>query len=533
MSRKKSAVELWIDDHREFLLLSLIIPIGKIVSAAESLISFLTSPDPADHNLRVERIRADVEHNYNAETGNILRTDRKSNSSLNVRASDKKGSKKVAVRGLRTILEINVDKMTVTVEPFTTIGDLVKFLDKRGYELTTAIEMKKATIGGLVLALGMTTSSHKYGLMSDIVQSYELVCAEGKVIKAVRGGENEDLFRAIPWSHGTLGFLTAVELSIQKAPKYVKLVYRPFYDLDEYCKEHTKLLQAETPCDYLEGQIFAKDKAVIIEGYRVHSMESQPKRVNNLNFWYKPFFYKHVESMLRLGEGNTYSELVPNAEYLMRHDRSMCMTMGKIIPHANHPLYRAFLGWMLPPNMSLLKGSRPQEERNRAILKQVYQDIGFPSEHLQKLLVHLDSEFEIYPLLVYPCKVFDYGGMVRHPGEHGKEWDGKIREKMYFNLGIYGFPKAVRNGDKVYRTVDKVREIEAMISSFGGFLHTYVDIFTTEEEFHTMFDHGLWKEMRKKYKADGVFPTIYDKVKPELDPMELMEEAYNEALQEG
>jgi len=406
-------------------------------------------------------------------------------------------------------------------------------LDKRGYELTTAIEMKKATIGGLVLALGMTTSSHKHGLMSDIVKSYEMVSAEGKVIKAVRSGENSDLFRAIPWSHGTLGFLTSVELSIQKAPKYVKLVYRPFYNFEEYCKEHTRLLHEETPCDYLEGQVFAKDRAVIIEGYRTDEKPSASVRLNNINLWYKPFFYKHVESMLKLGEGKTCTELVPNAEYLMRHDRSMCMTMGKIIPHANHPLYRALLGWMLPPNMSLLKGSRPQEERNRAILQQVYQDIGFPSEHLKELLEHLDTEFEIYPLLVYPCKVFDYGGMIRHKGEHGKEWDGKVREKMYLNLGIYGFPKAVRNGDKSYRTVDKVREVEAKISSFGGFLHTYVDIFTTEEEFHSMFDHKLWKEMRTKYKADGVFPTVYDKVKPELNPLELMEEAYNEAVQEG
>ena len=533
MDRKKSAAEVWIDDHREFLLLALIIPIGKIVSVVESIIAGFTYPDPADHQLRVERIRADVEHNYSTKTGEMLRTDRKSQSSLNVRASDKTAAKKIAIRGLRSILEINTHSMTVTAEPFVTIGDLVKFLDKRGYELTTAIEMKKATIGGLVLALGMTTSSHKHGLMSDIVQSYEIVSAEGKVIKAVRDGENGDLFRAIPWSHGTLGFLTSVELSIQKAPKYVKLVYRPFYNLDEYCKEHTRLLHQNPPCDYLEGQVFGKNRAVIIEGYRTDRKDAQAKKVNNINLWYKPFFYKHVESMLSLGEGKTYSELVPNAEYLMRHDRSMCMTMGKIIPHANHPLYRALLGWMLPPNMSLLKGSRPQEERNRAILQQVYQDIGFPSEHLKELLEHLDGEFEIYPLLVYPCKVFDYGGMVRHPGEHGKQWDGTVREKMYLNLGIYGFPKAVRNGDKTYRVVEKVREVEAKIASFGGFLHTYVDIFTTEEEFHTMFDHGLWNEMRKKYKADGVFPSIYDKVKPELNPIELMEEAYSEAVQEG
>ena len=35
--------------------------------------------------------------------------------------------------------------------------------------------------------------------------------------------ENEDLFYAVPWSHGTLGFLVAAEIQIIPAKKYVKL----------------------------------------------------------------------------------------------------------------------------------------------------------------------------------------------------------------------------------------------------------------------------------------------------------------------
>ena len=46
----------------------------------------------------------------------------------------------------------------------------------------------------------------------------------------------------------------------------------------------------------------------------------------------------------------------------------------------------------------------------------------------------------------------------------------------------------------------------------------------TEEEFEQMFDHTLWREMREKYDANGAFPTIYEKVKPETDPLAFLAE---------
>ncbi len=41
--------------------------------------------------------------------------------------------------------------------------------------------------------------------------------------------ENSDLFYAVPWSHGTLGFLVAAEIRIVPARKYVRLHYQPVH----------------------------------------------------------------------------------------------------------------------------------------------------------------------------------------------------------------------------------------------------------------------------------------------------------------
>jgi delta24-sterol reductase len=69
------------------------------------------------------------------------------------------------------------------------------------------------TIGGLVSGTGIETSSHKYGLFQHICRSFEVVLPDGSVVSCSRT-QNSDLFYAIPWSHGTLGFVVAVELDI-------------------------------------------------------------------------------------------------------------------------------------------------------------------------------------------------------------------------------------------------------------------------------------------------------------------------------
>ena len=48
-----------------------------------------------------------------------------------------------------------------------------------------------------------------------------------------------------------------------------------------------------------------------------------------------------------------------------------------------------------------------------------------------------------------------------------------------------------------------------------GYQLLYADTFMTREEFREMFDHTLYDRVRKKYNAEGAFPEIYDKIKPE------------------
>ena len=533
IGRATDALRQWADEHREWIIIGVALPAGTAVATLERAKSWLRrSPKPPDHDKRARRIQAEVRGHAKARAQGEawaqkpLRTDRKGAASLNVRMSDKSASKTVNMSDLTNILEVDEASGVIRVEPFVTVGDAASYLDERGLQLEATIEMKDATLGGLVMALGMTTHSHVCGLVHDTVTAYEIVTAKGELLRVTADNEHADLFRALPWSHGTLGLLVALEMRVIPASSHVRLVYRPFCSLNAYAKEYERLAGAENPPHFIEVLIFGKDRAVLMEGHLATEAEVRNGGfpVNAVDKSHKRLFYKHVEGMLEMGEGQRREELVPMYDYLMRHDRSMCMCLAQILPTANEAWFRYTMGWMLPPNMTFLKGTRPEAERENTIRKQVWQELAFPAENFAEMVARAHEEFEIYPLLAYPCKVIDHGGIVRLPGNRGKPYSGQPETAAFLDLGIYGVPQRVKDGDERFDTVTRVRRFENRVRALGGFLHTYCDVFSTEEEFQEMFDHTHWNEMRTKYEADGAFPTIYEKVKPETDPLRFLDE---------
>jgi delta24-sterol reductase len=527
------ALKSWADDHREWIIIGVALPAGTVAGAIERARSWFGPKSvPSEHDQRVRRVQDEVGRYAAARKAGEswaqkpLRTDRRGAASLNVRMSDKSDSQTVNMSDLTHILGVDESRGVVRVEPFVTVGDAAAYLDERGLQLEATIEMKDATLGGLVMALGMTTHSHVCGLVHDTVVAYEIVTANGELLRVTADNEHADLFRALPWSHGTLGLLVALEMRVIPASSHVRLVYKPFYSLEAYAAEYERLVRAENPPHFIETLIFGRDRAVVMEGYLATPDEVRNSGLpeNAVNQATKPLFYKHVESMLDLGEGKRREELVPMFDYLMRHDRSMCMCLAQILPTANEAWFRYTMGWMLPPNMTFLKGTRPDAERENTIRKQVWQEFAFPAEHFAEMVARANDEFEIYPLLAYPCKVIDHGGIVRLPGNHGKPYAGAPEVGAFLDIGIYGIPQRIKDGEERFDTVTRVRRFEERVRELGGFLHTYCDVCSTADEFEEMFDHTLWREMREKYDANGAFPTIYQKVKPETDPLRFLAE---------
>lgn len=511
----------FLENNRSFVILFFCLPASFIFNLLLTTKRYLYRrlfSSPENHDERVRKIQAQVQK-WNKLPENerkLLCTARPNWLSLSTTFYQKNQCHRISI-DLFDILEVDEYGLTVRVEPMVTVGEITQFLIPKGYTLAVTLEISDATLGGLAMGTGMTTHSHKVGLYHETIVSYEVVLGDGSLVKA-SAQENVDLFKTLPWSHGSLGFLVGLTLKIIKIKPFVKLTYLPVNGQKEYCEEIRKYsgCYGETDDkipDYVEATIFSRNQAVIMLGEFSDYDENLP--VNHITRWYKPWFYKHTESILK--KGNKHTELIPLHGYLLRHNRAIFWVVESMLPFGNHPLFAFFFGWLLPPKPAFLKFTTTPGVRAYTFTKQVFQDIVLPINELEKQINTSEKLFDAYPLLVYPCRIYDHGphsGQLKPPK---KEYlVPKTNYAMYNDLGIYGVPGFVKR-KQPYNPVKAMRAMEKFTRDVGGFSFLYADIFMTREEFEKMFDLTLYEVVRKKYAAEGAFPHLFDKVKPEID----------------
>ncbi|KAL4719860.1 hypothetical protein ACJJTC_019762 [Scirpophaga incertulas] len=523
----KRRVVRWLEDHRELVVALFCLPASFLFASLLRLRAWARglAADPRRHDAAVRDIQAQVQQ-WNKQPGEkrrLLCTARPNWQSLSTTFFQKHLHHRVALP-LHDILSLDEDNMTVRVEPMVTIGEITNYLIPRGYSLAVTIELDDATLGGLAFGTGMSTHSHKAGLYHETIASYEVVLGDGSLVTASRHNQHSDLYNALPWSHGSLGFLVALTLRIVKIKPFVKIRYIPVKGQKNYCDLIRDLSGANEPNpkyhpDYIEGTIFSKDEAVIMVGE--YSDCDSGLAVNHCSRWYKPWFYKHVESFLKKGES---VELIPLRDYLLRHNRAIFWVVEDMLSFGNDFLFRLFFGWLLPPKPAFLKFTTTPGVRAYTFTKQVFQDIVLPINELERQIEIASVLFEKFPLLVYPCKIIDHGpssGQLKRPA--AKYLVPGTNYAMYNDLGVYGVPGKVKK-QKPYNPVDAMRKMEKFTRDVGGYSFLYADIFMTKEEFEEMFDLSLYEKVRQKYHAEGAFPHLYDKVKPEIDVFAIGEE---------
>lgn len=332
----------FLEDNRGLVILFFCLPASFIFNLLLQLRNWTYKKiygNALNHNAEVKRIQKQVTKWSKQDPDNrkLLCTARPNWLSLSTKFFRKNECHRISV-DLFNILELDERNLTVRVEPMVTVGDITEYLIPRGYTLAVTLEIADATLGGLAMGTGMTTYSHKVGLYHENIVSYEVILGDSSVVKASQD-ENEELYRTLPWSHGSLGFLVALTVKIIKIKPYVKLTYTPVEGQKNYCDLIRKLSGAndrndQVP-DYVEATIYTKNKAVVMSGEFSEFDENIP--VNHITKWYKPWFYKHTESALVKG---SFTELIPLREYLLRHNRAIFWVVESMIPFGNHPIFR-------------------------------------------------------------------------------------------------------------------------------------------------------------------------------------------------
>ncbi len=505
MTKTEQLFEHILTHYRGIFATIFLLPVSVAYAAYVSFrnwLSFRMSSAPAKHDIRVAAVIRQIEDWKNQGAEQKLCTARSGWKTMSEMVPKYKLSHRKIAVDMYDILEIDEQRQLVRVEPLVTMGQISRSLIPRGWTLPVVPELDTLTVGGLIMGFGVETSSHKYGLFQHICESFEIVTAEGKLVKC-SSSENADLFYQIPWSHGTLGFLVAAELKIISVKKYVRLSYQPVYSLDDMVAAFEQASREIENNDFVEGLVYGRDQAVIMKGSFVDKVGSDGS-FNAIGRWYKPWFYKHVQSFLE--QKKECVEYLPVRDYYHRHTRGYFWAMEEIIPFGNHPVFRALLGWALPPRIELLKYTETETTRRLREKFHVVQDMLVPIRYLKESILYFDEHFSLYPLWLSPMAIKDNG---KRPGFiHPFTTEEGVVDEMYVDIGAYGTPR--KNG---FDNEVALPLLEKFVIEHRGYQALYARTFMNRSEFRTMFDHADYDLLRQRLPyCQQAFNEVFDKV---------------------
>lgn len=541
--------------YRTPLVIAFVLPMSLIFDAffyfRQKFIEKVHGNTPEMHDFRVEKIKSEIKM---WDGKRKMATARPNWLMMTPKLNEYKNSSHLVEIPLYDILEIDEQNMTVRCEPGVSMGQLSRFLKQQNLTIPVLPEMDDLTVGGLICGCGVESSSHIYGLFQAICVQYELVNFRGELIVANEKNENSDYFDAIPWSYGSLGFLVAATIRVIPAKKYVKLEYHAFTEMNGGVEAYCDLFKeaSEDNSDpsknleniehtLIEGLVYSRNSAVVMLGSMVNEVDEEVGDFNAIGKWYKPWFFKHVESFLT-GEKDRRTENIENItnkeslkkiefmplrDYYHRHTKSIFWELQDIIPVGNNPVFRFLFGWMLPPKVGFLKLTQGETIRKMYEQQHVIQDMLVPMSRLKDSIDFFEENYSLYPLWLCPMKLFgkkagflnletilkkqklkgiERCGEVRNPGLLSS---GTKEDVMYVDVGAYGVPAACRKGEDF--DADKIgRKVEDFVLENGGFQMLYADSYLNRDDFRKMFDHELLDKLRsgENRGAATAFPEV-------------------------
>lgn len=406
--RKKGIVDFLVQ-FRWIIVIFVVLPISFIIyfciylgDVKSEMKSYKKHQKEHDENVKkvVKRLKE-----RNPSKDGLVCTARKPWIAVGMRNVDYKRARhfEVDLSAFGNILDIDKDRMIAKVEPLVNMGQITRATCPMNLALAVVAELDDLTVGGLINGYGIEGSSHIYGLFSDTVVAYEIVLADGQVVRATKDNEYKDLFYAIPWSQGTLGLLVSAEIRLIPIKEYMKLTYKPVVgNLREIAQAYSDSFAprdrdqdnpAKVP-DFVEGMIYTSTEAVFMTGRYASKEEAKEKGnvINSVGWWFKPWFYQHAATALKKGE---FTEYIPTREYYHRHTRSLYWEGKLILPFGDQFWFRFLFGWMMPPKVSLLKATQGEAIRNFYHENHVIQDMLVPLYKVGDALEWQHHEMEV------------------------------------------------------------------------------------------------------------------------------------------
>lgn len=421
---------------------------------------------------------------------------------------------RIDLSSLNSVLSIDPDAMTATVEPRITCKKLCENLLRFGFIPCVVPEFTSITVGGAIMGSALESTSHKEGQFNDTCLEYECILGDGSRIMA-SPKENSDLFYGLSGSYGSLALLTKATLRLKRAQSTVLLTMRRVEDT----KEMFSLLRAPCAEEFLEGMMLAENLGAVISGNQTDHTNSLP--VCRMNKSWSKWYYQHVAEATQKKERK---ECIPLMDYLFRTDRGAFWmgryllsfwTMFQILLRLNRNtlplklrensslytslkvpnlLFRLLFGWEL--------SSKRLYNLWHSIPNQIAENLFFvhdfysPAERAEEIYTLFQKKTGIFPVMLCPIKG------TKTPQFFAPHYG----ESDFINIGLYGIPRSTQSVPALSK------ELEEEIVAFGGRKMLYSFTYYSEEQFAKIYDCKRAERLRKKYHAEKRFLPLYNKI---------------------
>lgn len=396
--------------------------------------------------------------------------------------SRKNSQNRISMKNFTNILSFDPKKKLLELEANVKVCDVIEFLLKKGYNLSACPDLKELTLAGLVCGVGGGNTSHLQGYFHNQVVECDIIFPGGKV-ETVKSSDL--LFKCIPFTLGTMGYLTRIVVKVRKAKPFVESHNIRFDNYNDFYDAITNVEPEYTFCD---STIYSSTEFVLVKGKYVSKIPPSHSLTNVVN---KDVYYEEIR---KPGKEIMYMKTY---DWIYRFSTDLYYTTMELPSFLKSKTLRQMIPRkMIEPVQRMIGTFMPVNIEN------ICQDVLIPAEKAKEFFVWYDENISLYPLYNVP---------VKSPVQTSIFWPDTVHF-IDFGVGYGILPK----NEAPSTTHDMCRSIETKMLSLGGRKLPYTDTHLSEELFWKKVfgskNKKLYEKMRAKYKCSN-FPTVYDKIK--------------------
>ena len=397
---------------------------------------------------------------------------------------------KLDLGNFNSIISLDTNRQLVRVGGKANLYSTIRQLNQLGYSLKVVPDMDHLTIGGLYGGIGGGATTFRHGAFYNTVHQIEVITGNGELVTA-NHKQNTDLFRLMPCSLGSLGYVLSFWLEIQPIPPYVYSETTHYRTFPEYLEAINQAVTAEV--DFLDGTIFSRTEFVLITGTMTRH------RDHNLPLYGKSLDIPYYE---RVRQG--YRGYYEYHDYIYRWDIDGYYSLDE--PGTTYHLARQKWFRQVFFHHRLMGGTRLRSifkplvsgfSDNQGQVKADVGDFMLPRDRATEFYRWYDAQIGLYPLYICPITF-------RRPSpfiQCGKD-------AIDFGVG-YGVSQSDMDSKQLLRRCMK------KTYQLRGDMLKYVSIFNSPDEFWSHYPASLkieYDQCRKRHDPSQRFFSLAEKL---------------------